>query len=172
MQPRALGRKVSDEFVVPLCRIHHRQVHRSGDELHGGNKRRSTPSMLPVPCGAGRVIRMIMSAFRGALRKVVKSNINRPINRATVVLPRASFSTRVIAVNGVSGVHTGLAERPEGNRLFDKLRKGDVLVVRWVDRLPRNYQDVVDTIRVFMRRGVVIRTVIYNFTLAAPRPIR
>ncbi len=32
MQPRALGRKVSDEFVVPLCRIHHREVHRISDE--------------------------------------------------------------------------------------------------------------------------------------------
>jgi hypothetical protein len=32
MQPRALGRKVSDEFVVPLCRIHHRAVHRVSDE--------------------------------------------------------------------------------------------------------------------------------------------
>jgi len=31
-QPRALGRKVSDEFAVPLCRGHHRAVHRSRDE--------------------------------------------------------------------------------------------------------------------------------------------
>jgi ERF superfamily len=31
-QSRALGRKVSDEFVVPLCRGHHREVHRHGDE--------------------------------------------------------------------------------------------------------------------------------------------
>jgi hypothetical protein len=31
-QPRALGRKVSDEFVVPLCRGHHRAVHRARDE--------------------------------------------------------------------------------------------------------------------------------------------
>jgi hypothetical protein len=31
-QPRALGRKASDEFAVPLCRSHHRAVHRSGDE--------------------------------------------------------------------------------------------------------------------------------------------
>ena len=31
-QPRALGRKVSDEFTVPLCRVHHRAVHRVGDE--------------------------------------------------------------------------------------------------------------------------------------------
>ena len=31
-QSRALGRKVSDEFTVPLCRGHHRDVHRCGDE--------------------------------------------------------------------------------------------------------------------------------------------
>jgi hypothetical protein len=31
-QPRALGRKVSDEYTVPLCRGHHREVHRCGDE--------------------------------------------------------------------------------------------------------------------------------------------
>ena len=31
-QSRALGRKVSDEFTVPLCRGHHREVHRCGDE--------------------------------------------------------------------------------------------------------------------------------------------
>jgi len=31
-QKRALGRKVSDEFTVPLCRTHHRDLHRSGDE--------------------------------------------------------------------------------------------------------------------------------------------
>jgi ERF superfamily len=31
-QPRALGRKVSDEFAVPLCRGHHRAVHRSRNE--------------------------------------------------------------------------------------------------------------------------------------------
>jgi hypothetical protein len=31
-QSRALGRKVSDEFTVPLCRGHHREVHRASDE--------------------------------------------------------------------------------------------------------------------------------------------
>jgi hypothetical protein len=31
-QSRALGRKVSDEFTVPLCRGHHREVHQCGDE--------------------------------------------------------------------------------------------------------------------------------------------
>jgi ERF superfamily len=31
-QHPALGRKVSDEFTVPLCRTHHRELHRCGDE--------------------------------------------------------------------------------------------------------------------------------------------
>ena len=31
-QSPALGRKVSDEFTVPLCRGHHREIHRCGDE--------------------------------------------------------------------------------------------------------------------------------------------
>ena len=33
MQPQALGRRVSDEFAVPLCRTHHRALHRNGDEV-------------------------------------------------------------------------------------------------------------------------------------------
>ena len=32
-QPRSLGRKVSDEFTVPLCRDHHRELHNHGNEL-------------------------------------------------------------------------------------------------------------------------------------------
>jgi hypothetical protein len=32
VQPRALGRKASDEFAVPLCRSHHRAVHRASNE--------------------------------------------------------------------------------------------------------------------------------------------
>ena len=32
-QPRAMSKKVSDEYTVPLCRIHHRQLHQSGNEV-------------------------------------------------------------------------------------------------------------------------------------------
>src|SRR5713101_3297288 len=32
-EPRALGRKVSDEFTVPLCREHHQRLHRHGNEM-------------------------------------------------------------------------------------------------------------------------------------------
>jgi hypothetical protein len=69
-QPRALGRKVSDEFAVPLCRGHHRAVHSSRDErawwrqagidpikvarrlwkeTHGIGERRSQEPALPRP---------------------------------------------------------------------------------------------------------------------------
>src|SRR3954464_8158079 len=80
----------------------------------------------------------------------------------------------VVADEGVSGVSTRLAHRPQGRRLFDMLRAGDTLVVRWVDRLGRNYQDVCDTIREFMRRGVVVRTVINGMTFdgATTNPIQ
>jgi hypothetical protein len=37
-QSRALGRKVSDEFTVPLCRGHHRELHRHGDEARWWEK--------------------------------------------------------------------------------------------------------------------------------------
>jgi putative DNA-invertase from lambdoid prophage Rac len=67
---------------------------------------------------------------------------------------------KVVSDEGVSGIATKLCEREQGKRLFDMLRSGDTLVVRWVDRLGRNYTDVVDTIREFMRRGVIIKTII------------
>ena len=70
----------------------------------------------------------------------------------------------VIADEGASGVRVPLRERPEGRRLFDLLRAGDVLVVRWVDRLGRNYADVTEVIRQFMARGVVVKTVINKMT--------
>jgi hypothetical protein len=42
-QPRAMGLKVSDEFTVPLCRIHHRDVHSYGDEVAWWQKRAIDP---------------------------------------------------------------------------------------------------------------------------------
>jgi len=70
----------------------------------------------------------------------------------------------VIADNGVSGVATRLAEREQGKRLFDLLRRGDTLVVRWLDRLGRNYDDVVETIQRFIKKGVIVKTVINGIT--------
>ena len=45
-QPRAIGMKVSDEFTVPLCRSHHRNLHQSSNELRWWENFRIEP--LPV----------------------------------------------------------------------------------------------------------------------------
>jgi putative DNA-invertase from lambdoid prophage Rac len=60
----------------------------------------------------------------------VAQTIDHQLSQAT----QAGFKIdSVVADGGVSGVSTRLAERPEGRRLFDMLRAGDTLVVRWVD---------------------------------------
>jgi hypothetical protein len=59
-QSPALGRKVSDEFTVPLCRGHHREVHRSGNEAAWWDKTGIDPTAAarslwlkshPLPAG-------------------------------------------------------------------------------------------------------------------------
>ncbi len=47
-QPNALGRKVSDEFTVPLCNLHHRELHDQGNERAWWIERKINP--LPVAC--------------------------------------------------------------------------------------------------------------------------
>jgi hypothetical protein len=47
-QPRALGRRVSDEFTVPLCRVHHRELHRQGDERVWWNKANIDPTPIAL----------------------------------------------------------------------------------------------------------------------------
>ena len=48
-QPRALGRRVSDEFIVPVCRVHHRELHRSGNEAAWWRKLNIDP--IPIALG-------------------------------------------------------------------------------------------------------------------------
>ena len=58
-QPRALGLKVSDEFTVPLCRGHHRQLHQAGNEIvwwEGLQHQRTRDRQRALgrkPCNAG-----------------------------------------------------------------------------------------------------------------------
>ena len=73
----------------------------------------------------------------------------------------------IIEDEGVSGVQVPLAERDGGKRLFDLLRDDDVLLCRWVDRLGRNYDDIQKNIRLFLDRGVTIKTVINGMTFDA-----
>lgn len=93
------------------------------------------------------------------------STIDQTLDHQRTQAEQAGFIIdEVIADHGVSGVSTWLSERPEGKRLYDRLRHGDILVVRWVDRLGRNYEDVTDAIRHFMRQGVIVKTVINSMT--------
>jgi ERF superfamily len=45
-EQRTIGRKVSDKFTVPICRLHHRELHRRGDERAWWGKQRINP--LPI----------------------------------------------------------------------------------------------------------------------------
>lgn len=89
------------------------------------------------------------------------STTEQTVEHQVIQAQAAGFAfDQVVTDDGVSGVTIKLADRKGGGRLFDLLRSGDTLVVRWVDRLGRNYEDVSDNIRAFMRRGVVIKTII------------
>jgi putative DNA-invertase from lambdoid prophage Rac len=104
-----------------------------------------------------------MTTFLYARVSTTDQNLDHQLTQAR----QAGFEIEddaVIADHGVSGVSTRLCERPEGRRLFDLLRRGDVLVVRWVDRLGRSYDDVTEVIQKLMKRGVIIKTIINGFT--------
>jgi hypothetical protein len=64
-QNRALSRKVSDEFTVPLCRGHHREVHRSGDEAAWWTKAGVNPTNRKTPIQVGRDVmaKAVLSYF-------------------------------------------------------------------------------------------------------------
>jgi hypothetical protein len=47
-QPSALGRRVSDEFTVPLCRVHHRELHRIGNERSWWDKLNIDPLQIAL----------------------------------------------------------------------------------------------------------------------------
>jgi putative DNA-invertase from lambdoid prophage Rac len=102
------------------------------------------------------------------------STVDQTLEHQKAQAEAAGFAIdHVVTDHGVSGISTTLRERKEGRRLFDILRAGDTLVVRWVDRLGRNHADVCDTIREFMKHGVIVRTVIHGmvFDGAAKDPM-
>jgi hypothetical protein len=76
-QNRALGRKVSDEFVVPLCRGHHREVHRCGDEAAWWSK------VGVNPMGAARTLwlethRQLVAHDRAVIERPTSNNKTKP----------------------------------------------------------------------------------------------
>ena len=70
-----------------------------------------------------------------------------------------------ISIDVCSGTVPAI-EREQLSRLLDKLRKDDVLIVWWIDRLGRDYHDSETTIRELLNRGVTIKTINQNMTFA------
>ena len=89
-QPRALGRKVSDEFTVPLSRIHHREVHRGANESAWWNRFGIDPYLVATALWAQ----------------------TRPV-RSVAELPNPNEST---ALPGATPEPTSVARRPDGPR--------------------------------------------------------
>ena len=99
-QRRALGRKVSDEFVVPLCRTHHRALHRVGNEP-GWWK---TTGIDPLV-----VARQLWGQSRLSAQP------------EPVPLQAPSEPLRAAAADPPSGSHSpSLAPRPDGRRINKK----------------------------------------------------
>ena len=72
--------------------------------------------------------------------------------------------TDVMTDTAVKSATAKLADRAGGGRLYKRARSGDTVVVRWLDRLGRNYAEVADNVQEFMRRGVVVKTIINGLT--------
>jgi hypothetical protein len=96
-----MGQKVSDEFTVPLCRGHHREVHRYVDESvmveTGGNRpshdsRRTVAAVTPA-CSFKR--------FRSDGRSA-KPRIGRPESRSVIVVLDPLY---VVFAEIASGLH-------------------------------------------------------------------
>jgi ERF superfamily len=99
-QPRALGRKVSDEFAVPLCRGHHRAVHRSRDERAWWRQ----AGIDPI-----KVARRLWKATRGIGRR----------RSQRAALPRPRVATATSDPSPKSEETSATATTQEGTRLPD-----------------------------------------------------
>ena len=89
------------------------------------------------------------------------SSSEQTIDHQRLMAEQAGFEIDdIIEDIGMLGVQIPLREREGGKRLFDLLSDGDILVVRWIDHLGRNYAGIQANIRLFLDRGVTIKTVI------------
>jgi putative DNA-invertase from lambdoid prophage Rac len=71
-------------------------------------------------------------------------------------------SNLVFIDEGLSGYHVAPEERPEWAKCFLAVREGDVLVVRWLDRISRRYDELARVMRALMAKGVLVRCTLNN----------
>jgi putative DNA-invertase from lambdoid prophage Rac len=63
----------------------------------------------------------------------------------------------VLVDEGVSGYHVAPLDRKQWSTLEGRLRAGDILMVRWLDRISRRYDELHSTMRRLMDKGVLVR---------------
>jgi hypothetical protein len=69
-----MGRKVGDRFTVPICRLHHRELHRRGNERAWWEKQEIDP--LPVAANLWSKTHEIASAANLAGDRDLAANFN------------------------------------------------------------------------------------------------
>ena len=116
-QPHGLGQKVSDEFTVPLCRAHHRELHRAGKE----NEWWSRNGLEPLDSRAGSGSKHI----HWQPQKVQRGTVRRPkLWRGGVAVqpPRNPYDGNTLGsdqLRGVASTATGIS----GRHLKDNYRR-------------------------------------------------
>ena len=84
------------------------------------------------------------------------SSSEQTIDHQRLMAEQAGFEIDdIIEDIGMLGVQIPLREREGGKRLFDLLSDGDILVVRWIDHLGRNYAGIQANIRLFLDLSLI-----------------
>lgn len=89
-----------------------------------------------------------------------EQNVDSQLSDISKLYPDAEITTEKVSGTVPAKERSGLSV------LLGKLRKGDTLVVWWVDRLGRDYRDAESTIRELLDRGVCIKTINQGLTFS------
>jgi hypothetical protein len=96
-EQRAMGRKVSDKFTVPICRLHHRELHRRGDERAWWDKQGIDP--LPIAATLWERTHAVDTAaaeLAGNLNDPTKLNEEHPAYRFGAAIQHQNDETKPI----------------------------------------------------------------------------
>jgi hypothetical protein len=80
-QPKAMGRKVSDEYTVPLCSLHHRLLHQTGNEIAWWEYQKIDPMAVAAE---------LWRQSRAGVNRPIPSPIMAESDDQAVVTPRAA----------------------------------------------------------------------------------
>jgi putative DNA-invertase from lambdoid prophage Rac len=111
-------------------------------------------NLTPDPFDTHQRASMSQTFYYGRVSTVDGQTITTQTNEAQAldIEPRNTFVDE-----GVSGYHVAPSERTAWANLERCLRAGDVLVVRWLDRISRRYDELHSTMRRLMDMGVLVR---------------